>query len=57
MIARLIAQALGRPTRIVRGKAVDPAWEVSNALFDCDEERALHAALLGVQVRGEREAG
>ena len=45
-----MGQALGRPTRIVRGKTVDASWVVSEALFDCDEERALHAALVQVQV-------
>ena len=43
-------QALGRPTRIVRGKNVDAAWVVTESLFDCEEERALYSALVGVQV-------
>lgn len=41
---KTVMQALGRPTRIVRGKDVDPAWTVNPALFDCDEERSLFAA-------------
>lgn len=41
---KTVMQALGRPTRIVRGKEVDPSWAVKPTLFDCDEERALFAA-------------
>ena len=39
-----ILQALARPTRIIRGKTVDEATVVDEALFDCDEERALWSA-------------
>ena len=43
---RAAMTALSRPTRIVRGKAVDAGWAVDPAKFDCGEERALHAAYL-----------
>ncbi|GAX84334.1 hypothetical protein CEUSTIGMA_g11756.t1 [Chlamydomonas eustigma] len=46
---RAVMQTLGRPTRIVRGKTIDPSWKVSEALFDCDEERILYAALLSAR--------
>eukprot|EP00798_Chlamydomonas_sp_ICE-L_P032510 gene32510-17216_t len=47
-LRRAIA-ALGRPTRIVRGKEVDPAWTVDEALFDCDEEKNLYTAYKQLQ--------
>ncbi|GBF89751.1 hypothetical protein Rsub_02921 [Raphidocelis subcapitata] len=43
---RAAMTALSRPTRIVRGKQIDPAWAVDPSKFDCGEERALHAAYL-----------
>jgi glycyl-tRNA synthetase len=36
--------AFARPTRIVRGKDVDPKRQVDEALFEQDEERALYLA-------------
>ena len=49
-------QALGRPTRIVRGKIVDPSWVVTEDLFECDEERALYSALKATKARIEQAA-
>lgn len=46
-----VMQALSRPTRIVRGKADEAAATVDEALLECDEERALHAALRSVHGR------
>jgi glycyl-tRNA synthetase len=37
--------SFSRPTRIVRGKEVDPAWAVNPALFELQEERDLHTAV------------
>lgn len=45
---RAVMGALSRPVRIVRGKQVEAAWTVDPAKFDCQEERALHAALQAV---------
>lgn len=39
---------LSRPTRIVRGKEVDPSWTVDPALFELQEEKDLHAAVQDV---------
>jgi glycyl-tRNA synthetase beta subunit len=39
---RSVMAALSRPTRIVRGKAVDPAWSVDTSKFELPEEHALH---------------
>lgn len=36
-----VVAAYARPTRIVRGKGVDPAWAVDPALFQSDAERGL----------------
>lgn len=41
---RAAMTALSRPTRIVRGKEGAAAAEIDPTKFDCDEERALHAA-------------
>jgi glycyl-tRNA synthetase len=41
---RSIMTALSRPTRIVRGKTVDPSVKVNAALFENAEEKQLHAA-------------
>jgi len=41
---RAVMTALSRPTRIVRGKEIDPAWRVDPSKFENAEERALHAA-------------
>jgi glycyl-tRNA synthetase len=41
---RSIMTALSRPTRIVRGKAVDPSVKVNAALFENTEEKQLYAA-------------
>ncbi|KAF8057144.1 EDD1 [Scenedesmus sp. PABB004] len=47
---RGVMTALSRPTRIVRGKAVpDASIAVDPALFEADEERGLHAALLATR--------
>lgn len=39
-----VMMALSRPTRIVRGKAVDPSWTVSDSKFELAEEKALYEA-------------
>lgn len=41
---RSVMTALSRPTRIVRGKEVDPSRSVDPSKFENDEERRLHAA-------------
>jgi glycyl-tRNA synthetase len=41
---RAAMTALSRPTRIVRGKEIDPSWAVDPAKFEGPEEAALHAA-------------
>lgn len=43
---RAAMTALSRPTRIVRGKEVDPSWTVDPSKFEGPEERALHEALV-----------
>jgi glycyl-tRNA synthetase len=43
---RQVMTALSRPTRIVRGKEIDPSWTVDPSKFENDEERQLHAAYL-----------
>ena len=40
----------------MRGKTVDPSWVVSEDLFECDEERALYAALTAAKARIEQAA-
>ncbi|KAL6760998.1 glycyl-tRNA synthetase beta subunit-domain-containing protein [Haematococcus lacustris] len=42
---RRVMAIFARPTRIVRDKAVDPAWTVDPAKFELPEETALHAAV------------
>mmetsp|Transcript_3453 Transcript_3453/g.7887 ORF Transcript_3453/g.7887 Transcript_3453/m.7887 type:complete len:1097 (-) Transcript_3453:1061-4351(-) len=42
---RSMIAALSRPTRIVRGKAVDPSWSVDPAKFEHPEEAALYDAM------------
>ncbi|XP_024026458.1 glycine--tRNA ligase, chloroplastic/mitochondrial 2 isoform X1 [Morus notabilis] len=44
-----VIEAYCRPTRIVRGKDVDPDIEVDEALFDTEEERALWSSFLSVK--------
>ena len=39
-----VMTALSRPTRIVRGKEVDPAWTVDAELFEFPEEGVLQQA-------------
>ncbi|KAK9809022.1 hypothetical protein WJX72_008075 [[Myrmecia] bisecta] len=46
-----VMTAMSRPTRIVRGKEVDPAWTVDEGRFEMEEERALHAACQSVSRR------
>uniref|UniRef100_A0ACD6A8E5 Uncharacterized protein n=1 Tax=Avena sativa TaxID=4498 RepID=A0ACD6A8E5_AVESA len=43
-----IVEAYSRPTRIIRGKQIDSAWEVDASVFEKDEERALWSAYLEV---------
>ncbi|KAK1558545.1 hypothetical protein Q3G72_003553 [Acer saccharum] len=43
-----VVEAYSRPTRIVRGKDVDPAVEVDESAFETVEERALWNAFLSV---------
>ncbi|KAK3195209.1 hypothetical protein Dsin_026519 [Dipteronia sinensis] len=43
-----VVEAYSRPTRIVRGKVVDPAVEVDESAFETVEERALWNAFLSV---------
>ena len=54
---KTVMQALGRPTRIVRGKEVDLSLIVNPSLFDCDEERALFGAYERAQGRILKEGG
>ncbi|KAG6677369.1 hypothetical protein I3842_14G022700 [Carya illinoinensis] len=44
-----VVEAYSRPTRIVRGKDVDPDMEVDEAAFETNEERALWSAFLSVK--------
>ncbi|PRQ57408.1 putative glycine--tRNA ligase [Rosa chinensis] len=44
-----VLEAYSRPTRIVRGKDVDPHIEVDEAAFETDEERALWISFLSVK--------
>ncbi|KAL6125889.1 hypothetical protein ACLB2K_073940 [Fragaria x ananassa] len=44
-----VIEAYSRPTRIVRGKDVDPHFEVDEAAFETDEERALWISFLSVK--------
>ncbi|KAK4569205.1 hypothetical protein RGQ29_004560 [Quercus rubra] len=44
-----VVEAYSRPTRIVRGKEVDPDMEVDEAAFETNEERALWIAFLSVK--------
>ncbi|KAM1370041.1 hypothetical protein ACFX15_039805 [Malus domestica] len=44
-----VVEAYSRPTRIVRGKDVDPHIEVDEAAFETDEEKALWNSFLSVQ--------
>ncbi|XP_030938044.1 glycine--tRNA ligase, chloroplastic/mitochondrial 2 isoform X2 [Quercus lobata] len=44
-----VVEAYSRPTRIVRGKEVDPDMEVDEAAFETNEERALWSAFLSVK--------
>lgn len=44
-----VVEAYSRPTRIVRGKDVDPHLEVDDSAFETNEERALWSALLSIQ--------
>ncbi|KAL3699471.1 hypothetical protein R1sor_017493 [Riccia sorocarpa] len=39
-----IVAAYARPTRIVRGKAIDQSWQVDEAYFEVEEEKALWEA-------------
>ena len=39
-----VMTALSRPTRIVRGKELDPSWQVDPHRFEFPEENALHEA-------------
>ncbi|CAM0912319.1 unnamed protein product [Alopecurus aequalis] len=43
-----IVEAYSRPTRIIRGKQVESAWEVDACVFEKDEEKALWTAYLEV---------
>ncbi|CAM6125405.1 unnamed protein product [Calypogeia fissa] len=40
LLPKIIA-AYARPTRIVRGKEIDPSWQVDENVFDAAEERVL----------------
>ncbi|KAF5195431.1 Glycine--trna ligase beta subunit, partial [Thalictrum thalictroides] len=44
-----LVEAYSRPTRIIRGKDVDANFEVSEAVFETDEERDLWRAYLEVK--------
>ncbi|XP_008232526.1 PREDICTED: glycine--tRNA ligase, chloroplastic/mitochondrial 2 [Prunus mume] len=44
-----VVEAYSRPTRIVRGKDVDPHIEVDEAAFETDEEKALWSSFLSVR--------
>nr|POE55774.1 glycine--trna ligase, chloroplastic/mitochondrial 2 [Quercus suber] len=44
-----VVEAYSRPTRIVRGKEVDPDMEVDETAFETNEERALWSAFLSVK--------
>lgn len=44
-----VIEAYSRPTRIVRGKDVDPYFEVDELAFETNEERALWSAFLSVK--------
>ncbi|KAE8038567.1 hypothetical protein FH972_011065 [Carpinus fangiana] len=44
-----VVEAYSRPTRIVRGKEVDPDMEVDEAAFETNEEKALWDAFLSVE--------
>eukprot|EP01025_Chloroclados_australasicus_P031330 TRINITY_DN31705_c0_g2_i1.p5 TRINITY_DN31705_c0_g2~~TRINITY_DN31705_c0_g2_i1.p5 ORF type:complete len:122 (-),score=22.76 TRINITY_DN31705_c0_g2_i1:136-501(-) len=55
-LARVL-QAMSRPTRLIRGKDVDADAAVDEALFDCDEERALSAAAAEVRQQLSRDMG
>jgi glycyl-tRNA synthetase beta subunit len=46
---RAAMTALSRPTRIVRGKEIDPSWRVDASKFEGPEEAALHEALREAQ--------
>lgn len=39
-----VMAAMARPVRLTRGKQIDAAWAVDEALFEQEEERALWAA-------------
>jgi len=44
--------ALSRPTRIVRGKSVDPSWTVDPAKFELAEEVRIACALPRLSCQG-----
>ncbi|KAF3445590.1 hypothetical protein FNV43_RR10766 [Rhamnella rubrinervis] len=44
-----VVEAYSRPTRIVRGKDIDPSIEVDEAAFETKEEKALWSAFLSVK--------
>ncbi|PON58809.1 Glycine-tRNA ligase [Parasponia andersonii] len=44
-----VIEAYSRPTRIVRGKDIDPNIEVDEAIFETKEEKALWSAFLSVK--------
>ncbi|KAB1225138.1 Glycine--tRNA ligase 2, chloroplastic/mitochondrial [Morella rubra] len=44
-----IVEAYSRPTRIVRGKEMDPDMQIDEAAFETNEERALWSAFLSVK--------
>ncbi|KAK9142891.1 hypothetical protein Syun_012291 [Stephania yunnanensis] len=46
-----IVQAYSRPTRIIRGKDVDPNHVVNEAVFESNEERALWSAFCAVKTK------
>lgn len=52
---RAVVAALSRPTRIVRGKAIDAAWAVDPAMFELPEEHSLHQVGDGTPVAGAWE--
>jgi glycyl-tRNA synthetase beta subunit len=45
----VVLQALARPTRLIRDKAVDAAAQVDASLFECQEERDLWASYTAIR--------
>ncbi|KAH9300589.1 hypothetical protein KI387_012172, partial [Taxus chinensis] len=48
---KTIIEAYSRPTRIIRGKNVNSAFQVDESLFEMEEEKALWSAFQNVQSR------